>query len=172
MKTHLKMHLIAKMCIILGIVGCFTACDRRSDSERLREEKIKAFKIKDSLAIIYNKAILITDSAHSPIPDSIRRKIIKYFNSMGMDPNEYYTVDDFKLNRSVAAHGSINLLRRAALRDLYTQSLEYEAIEAARARGETVSFLLRDGAAGGRGDDILLIFDPQFQYIQQIISSE
>jgi hypothetical protein len=53
----------------------------------------------DSLAITLLKAINITDSINSPLPDSIRIVTIKHFRKVGLEPSDYYTIRDFSVDK-------------------------------------------------------------------------
>ena len=121
----------------------------------------------DSMAIKFSSAIRLMDSIKSPVPDSIRTRIVKYFNSNGLKPNAYYTTKYFRLS-SNEENGYINLLRIGALRDLYGMSLSKEWKVVGKDKKVKVCF----GAAGGDGDDILIMFDNRFYSIKKIVSSE
>lgn len=121
----------------------------------------------DSMAIKFSSAIRLMDSIKSPVPDSIRTRIVKYFNSNGLKPNEYYTTKYFRLS-SHEENGYINLLRIGALRDLYGMSLSKEW----KVVGNVKIWKVSVGAAGGDGDDILIMFDNRFYSIKKIVSSE
>ena len=54
----------------------------------------------DSLAITLMKAINITDSINSPLPDSIRIVTIRHFKKVGLEPSEYYTIRDFSVDKT------------------------------------------------------------------------
>jgi hypothetical protein len=55
---------------------------------------------RDSLAISLMKAVKITDSLNSPLPDSIRHVTIKHFKKLGLDPSEYFTTKDFSIEKT------------------------------------------------------------------------
>ena len=110
----------------------------------------------DSLAIKFYGAIKLTDSINSPLPDAIRRRILKYFKSNGLNPNKYYTT---KYSGPVkdADEGYVGLVKIGALRDLYNMH---------------ITNISRVGSAGGDGDDVCVIFDRQFKSIKRISNSE
>jgi len=106
----------------------------------------------DSLIIFKLHASKITDSINSQVPKAIRIVITEYLQQKKMDPSSFYTIGKFipSSNDSVAY---LSILRIGALRDL---SDEY----------------FFPGAAGGEGDDLLIIFDNEYKTIKRIINSE
>lgn len=111
----------------------------------------------DSLAIKYMDAVNLTDTINSPLPDTIRVRIVEYFQQNKINPKDYYTT---KYTRPLISNneGFIGLVRMGALRDLYTTSLLIN--------------VMKVGSSGGEGDDIWVIFDGNFKSIKRISSTE
>ncbi len=101
------------------------------------------------------EAIKLTDKA-SPLPDSIKVIIFDYFKSNNINPDDYYTTKDTPPEINLD-EGYVGLVRIGALRDLYRMYLKNEFI---------------DGASGGDGDEIWIIFDNKFKKIKRISNAE
>lgn len=107
------------------------------------------------------KAVNLTDSLNSHLPDSVRVAVIRYLSDHQMKPAEYYT-----LYPSQVLNGTrgINLCRIEALREI-----DYYKRKPKTANG---SISVKLGASGGPGDDIVVLFDDKLKAVQKIVPAE
>ncbi len=124
----------------------------------------------DSLTIRYMGAVKLCDSVNTQLPDTIRIKIIKYLDQNGFNPEEFFTT-----KRSMQKNndgGYVGLLKIGALRDLYNIQFTKEKRVYSDKGDDIVVVEARVGAAGGYGDDIVVVFDKKFRDIKRITNSE
>ena len=110
----------------------------------------------DSMIIVKYKAKRLTDTVNISLPVSIRIMIIDYLIQQGLDPKSYFILGNYKkLIRG--EDGYIELLKIGALRDLSYQQQ---------------SGNLKVGGAGGKGDDIWIIYDYDYMKVKRIANAE
>lgn len=109
------------------------------------------------------KAVNLTDSMNSYLPDSVRVRVIQYLSDHQMRPAEYYI---FYRPKIPVRNGLryINLSRIGALRQIDYYRQQPKDVNGART--------VRVGAAGGPGDDIIVLFDDKLKAVQKIVPAE
>ena len=112
---------------------------------------------RDSIIIKKYEAVKLTDSLNSKVPNNIRLITTEFLSKRGLNPNEYYVLRSFRPSigrvQNYDSVGVLSLLRINALRDLSDG-------------------LMHVGAAGGKGDDIIILFDKDYKKVITMINSE
>ena len=109
------------------------------------------------------KAMNLTDSLNSHLPDSVRVAVIRYLSDHQMQPAEYYTIYRSG-NQVVNGTRQINLCRIEALREQDYYRRQPKDVNGVRR--------VRFGASGGPGDDIAVLFDEKLNIVQKIVPAE
>lgn len=148
--------LFVKFLLILFLINSLDAYSQQSKT--------------DSLAIKYMGAVKLCSNLNPYIPDSIKFVMIEYLVRNQLNPKEFYTTK-YSLQKNTK-EGYVSLLKIGAIRDLY----EMQFTEKKRVRSDNgddiVAVEMRVGAAGGNGDDIVVVFDDKFRTIKRIVPSE
>jgi hypothetical protein len=125
---------------------------------------------RDSMILGKHKAVKLTDSLNSTVPTHVRRITIKFLTKNGLNPDEFYTIGQFKpiiiLARGYDKVGILNILRINALRDL-EDAVSYKEVDGV----QTMTFR-GFGAAGGLNDDLQIIFDAEYKKVLTMYHSE
>lgn len=117
----------------------------------------------DDVLLERMKAVSLTDSLNAHLPDSVRVAVIRYLSDHQMRPAEYYTIyrPQMPVRNGVRY---INLIRIGALRQIDYYRQQPKDVNGART--------VRVGAAGGPGDDIIVLFDDKLKAVQKIVPAE
>jgi len=103
------------------------------------------------------KAMNLTDSLNSHLPNSVRVEVIRYLSDHQMYPAEYYTLPA-KSPNLIRTRRYIFLHRIESLRELDYLRREPKTVDGSR--------IERVGASGGHGDDIGVAFDENLKVVQ------
>jgi hypothetical protein len=110
----------------------------------------------DSVLLSQLNAVRITDSAKSPIANSVRKITIDFLMRNGMDPSAYYTYSRSLLSVYQESHVFF-FYKLGALREIYELELEGKLII---------------GSPGEPGDVIFMTYDISFNQVMHIYGNE